>query len=68
MRKVEFLMSLVDYILTGSASGSEMAGIKGAFIGSMLTLSVCLLIAFPLGVATAIYLEEIAKKIKLLNL
>ena len=46
-----------------------MAGIKGAFIGSMLTLSVCLLIAFPLGVATAIYLEvEVAKKIKLLNL
>ena len=31
----------------------------------MLTLSVCLLIAFPLGVATAIYLEEIAKKNKI---
>ena len=27
-----------------------------------MTLSVCLLIAFPLGVATAVYLEEIAKK------
>ena len=55
-----------DYIFTGSASGNpEMAGIKGAFIGSMLTLSVCLLIAFPLGVATAIYLEEIAKKNKI---
>ena len=39
-----------------------MAGIKGAFLGSILTLSVCLLIAFPLGVATAVYLEEIAKK------
>ena len=55
-----------DYILAGSASGNpEMAGIKGAFIGSVLTLSVCLLIAFPLGVATAIYLEEIAKKNKI---
>ena len=55
-----------DYILSGSASGNpEMAGIKGAFIGSMLTLSVCLLIAFPLGVATAIYLEEVAKKNKI---
>ena len=52
-----------DYILSGSASGNpEMAGIKGAFIGSILTLSVCLLIAFPLGVATAVYLEEIAKR------
>ena len=55
-----------DYILSGSASGNpEMAGIKGAFIGSMLTLSVCFLIAFPLGVATAIYLEEVAKKNKI---
>ena len=55
-----------DYILKGSASGNpEMAGIKGAFFGSILTLSVCLLIAFPLGVATAIYLEEIAKKNKI---
>jgi len=55
-----------DYILSGSASGNpEMAGIKGAFVGSILTLFVCLLIAFPLGVATAIYLEEIAKKNKI---
>jgi len=55
-----------DYILRGSASGNpEMAGIKGAFIGSMLTLSVCLLISFPLGIATAVYLEEISKKNKI---
>ena len=55
-----------DYILSGSASGNpEMAGIKGAFVGSILTLFVCLLIAFPLGVATAIYLEEIAQKNKI---
>jgi len=55
-----------DYILSGSASGNpEMAGIKGAFIGSMLTLSVCLLISFPLGIATAVYLEEISKKNKI---
>ena len=52
-----------DYILTGSASRSpEIAGIKGAFIGSMLTLAVCFIIAFPLGVATAVYLEEFAPK------
>ncbi len=50
-----------DYLIFGSASRNpEMAGIYGAFIGSMLTLTVCLLIAFPIGVATAIYLEEIA--------
>ncbi len=52
-----------DYILTGSASRSpEIAGIKGAFIGSLLTLAVCFIIAFPLGVATAVYLEEFAPK------
>ena len=55
-----------DYILTGSASRSpEIAGIKGAFIGSMLTLAVCFIIAFPLGVATAVYLEEFAPKNKI---
>ena len=52
-----------DYLIFGSASRNpEMAGIYGAFIGSILTLTVCFLIAFPIGVATAIYLEEIAPK------
>ena len=58
-----------DYLFFGSASrNAEMAGIKGAFIGSMLTLSVCFLIAFPLGVATAVYLEEFAPKNKFTEL
>ncbi len=52
-----------DYLIFGSASRNpEMAGIYGAFIGSILTLSVCLVLVFPIGVATAIYLEEIAPK------
>ena len=52
-----------DYLIFGSASRNpEMAGIYGAFIGSILTLAVCLVLAFPIGVATAIYLEEIAPK------
>ncbi len=52
-----------DYLFTGSASrNAEVAGIKGALMGSIWTLGVCLLIAFPLGVATAVYLEEIAPK------
>mgnify|MGYP001271137094 FL=1 len=58
-----------DYLFFGSASrNAEMAGIKGAFIGSMLTLAVCFLIAFPLGVATAVYLEEFAPKNKFTEL
>ena len=54
---------LSDYLFFGSASrNAEMAGIKGAFIGSMITLAICLSIAFPLGAATAVYLEEFAPK------
>ncbi|NBS11595.1 MAG: phosphate ABC transporter permease PstA [Gammaproteobacteria bacterium] len=54
---------LSDYLFFGSASrDAEMAGIRGALIGSILTLFICVIIAFPLGVATAVYLEEIAPK------
>ena len=54
---------LSDYLFFGSASrNAEIAGIKGALIGSIFTLAVCLIIAFPLGVGTAVYLEEIAPK------
>jgi len=38
----------------------ELAGIKGALVGSLLTLMVTLLLSFPIAVATAIYLEEFA--------
>jgi len=52
-----------DYLFFGSASrNAEIAGIKGALVGSIFTLAVCLIISFPLGVATAVYLEEIAPK------
>ncbi len=58
-----------DYLFTGSASrDAEIAGIKGALLGSIWTLSVCLLIAFPLGVASAVYLEEIAPKNRITEL
>ena len=52
-----------DYLVFGSASrNAEMAGIYGALVGSILTLVVCLVLSFPLGVATAVYLEEFAPK------
>jgi phosphate transport system permease protein len=55
-----------DYLFFGSTSrNAEMAGIKGATIGSVLTLLVCFVIAFPIGVATAVYLEEFAPKNKI---
>ena len=58
-----------DYLFFGSASrNAEMAGIKGAAIGSLLTLVVSFVIAFPIGVATAVYLEEFAPKNKITEL
>ena len=40
----------------------ELAGLKGALIGSFWALLVCFAISFPLGIGAAIYLEEFAPK------
>jgi len=43
----------------------ELAGLKGAIMGSFWALLVCFLISFPLGIGAAIYLEEFAPKNRL---
>ncbi len=43
----------------------ELAGVSGAFIGSLLTMVVTMLMAVPVGVGAAIYLEEFAPKNRL---
>jgi phosphate transport system permease protein len=40
----------------------ELAGLKGALLGSFYALLVCFMISFPVGIAAAIYLEEFAPK------
>ncbi len=40
----------------------EIAGIKGALIGSLWTMLVTFCLAFPIGVMAAIYLEEFAPR------
>lgn len=40
----------------------DSAGIRGALVGSFWTMLVTFLVAFPLGVLAAVYLEEFAKK------
>ena len=42
----------------------ELAGLKGALVGSFWALLVCFLISFPLGIGAAIYLEELAPRNK----
>ena len=48
----------------GDSRDPELAGIWGAAVGSFFMLTVTLLLAFPLGVATAVYLEEFAPRNK----
>jgi phosphate transport system permease protein len=46
----------------GDSREPEQAGFWGALVGSFFTMIVTLLLAFPIGVATAVYLEEFAPK------
>ena len=48
------------FFTSGDSRDPETAGVWGATVGSFFMLLVTLAISFPLGVATAIYLEEFA--------
>jgi phosphate transport system permease protein len=50
------------FLRSGDSREPELAGIWGALVGSALTLAVTLALCFPIGVATAIYLEEFAAR------
>jgi len=52
------------FFTAGDSREPELAGIRGAVVGSLFTLAVTLLLAFPIGVATAVYLEEFAPRNK----
>ena len=46
----------------GDSREPELAGIKGAIMGSFYMLLVTIALSFPIGVAAAIYLEEFAPR------
>ncbi|MDD2290723.1 MAG: phosphate ABC transporter permease PstA [Aliarcobacter sp.] len=48
------------FFTNGDSKIPEYAGLYSAIIGSILTLVITMLVAFPIGVMTAIYLEEFA--------
>jgi len=50
------------FFTNGDSREPELAGIWGAVCGSFFTLIITLLLSFPVGVATAVYLEEYAPK------
>ena len=50
------------FLTGGDSREPEQAGMFGALIGSALSLLVCFLLSFPVGVLAAVYLEEFATK------
>ena len=57
-----------NFFTNGDSPDPVMAGILGAAMGSLFSLAICFSIAFPLGILTAVYLEEYATKNRLTNL
>ena len=56
------------FFTSGDSREPELAGIRGALIGTFLTLLVTLSLAVPIGVLAAIYLEEFAPENALTSL
>jgi len=56
------------FFSSGDSREPELAGIKGAIMGSFYTILVTLMLSFPVAVAAAIYLEEFAPKNKFIDM
>jgi len=52
----------ISFFTHGDSREPEQAGIAGSIVGSLFTIIVCMALAFPLAVLSAIYLEEFAPK------
>jgi phosphate transport system permease protein len=52
----------LDFFTHGDSREPESAGVFGGFVGSIFLVLACMSVAFPLGIMTAIYLEEFAPK------
>lgn len=52
-------------LLNTDSQYPEMAGLLGAIVGSLMTLAVCLGLSLPIGIATAVLLEEFAPPTRL---
>lgn len=56
------------FFTSGDSREPELAGLWGAIVGSFWTMLVTFIISFPIGVLTAIYLEEFAPKTRLTDI
>ena len=57
-----------SFLSGADSTNPDLAGVWGAAKGSLLTMVVTLLLAFPMGVLAAIYLEEFAPKNKWIDI
>jgi phosphate transport system permease protein len=67
MRKVENAVPIQSHFAwrlftNGDSREPELAGLRGAIVGSLFTVSIALLLGIPLGIGAAIYLEQFAPK------
>lgn len=60
--RVEFRSWLsLDFVRSPQSSTPAVAGVRTALLGSLWTILITIVVAFPLGVGAAIYLEEYAR-------
>ena len=57
----------LPFFTAGDSRNAEQAGILGALVGSALTLLATMLLAVPVGIAAAVYLQEFAPKNRLVD-
>ncbi len=64
LKAQERIKTTFNWVLfqNGDSREPELAGVRGALVGSFYTLIVTLALSFPIGVAAAIYLESFATR------
>lgn len=65
---MEFRFAWHIFTNVDSRSAPAAAGLAGAFVGSLYMMLIVIVLAVPIGVASAIYLEEFAPKNRLTDL
>lgn len=56
-----------DFVSSPQSSDPMRAGVRTAIFGSLWVVAITILFSFPIGVGAAIYLEEYARKERLIN-
>jgi len=56
-----------SFVADPQSSKPELAGVRTAILGSLWTIAITILVAFPIGVGAAVYLEEYASHTSRVN-